>query len=111
MGGIATQIRWEDTATVAVDTDWFGADIIGRANTAVKHTISIMVPTGTVVNLQTVFNTFTKELNINDGIALVANSLYEFDMIVYPGMSYNIQHKTGTLNVMAYISESPNTDV
>lgn len=111
MGGIATRIRWETSATVAVDTDWFSADITSRANAAVKHTISIMVPTSTVVNLQTVFNSITKTLDINEGIALNANALYQFDMIVYPGMTYNIQHKTTTQNVVAYISESENTDV
>lgn len=111
MGGIATRIRWETSALVNANIDWFSGDITGRGNVAVKHTISIMVPTSTVVNLQTVFNSINKLLNVNEGIALNANCIYQFDMVVYPGMTYNIQHTVGNQNVVAYISESENTDI
>ena len=109
--GIPTRQRWETSATIAVNTDWFTDDIGSRANAAVKHTIQMMVPTSTVVNLQITFNAILKVFNLNEGIALNADSAYQFDFIVYPGMTYNIQHATTTQNVVASISESDNTDV
>lgn len=110
--GIPVRQRWEESATIAPDVDYFAADITARSNKAVKHTIQIFMPTtGGVVNLQVIFATFLKVLELNEGVALVANAAYQFDFIVYPGMSYNIQHKTATVNVACSISESENTDI
>lgn len=105
------QKRWETSATVLVDTDWFDADISGRGGHTVKHTLQIMVPTSTVVNLQVVFNSITKTLDLNEGIALNANAAYQFDFLVFPGMTYNVQHKTTTQNMACFIAESENADV
>ncbi len=109
--GIPTRQRWETSATIAINTDWFSTDIGSRANAAVKHTIQMMIPTSSIVNLQIVFNSITKVFNLNEGIALNADAAYQFDLIVYPGMTYNIQHKTTTQNVAVSIIESDNVDV
>ena len=109
---VPTRQRWETSATIAINTDWFSEDISGRANVAVKHTLQIMVPASTIVNLQIVFNSITKVFNLNKGTALNANNAYQFDFIVYPGMTYNIQHVAGgSQNVAVSIIESDNVEV
>ncbi len=107
----ATRQRWETSATVAITTDWFSTDIIGRANAAVKHTLQIMVPTTTIVNIQLKFNAITKVIALNGGTALPAVSLHKESLIIYPGMSYNIQHAATTQNVACSIVESENVDI
>lgn len=110
--GIPTRQRWETSATVAINTDWFSNDIGSRANAAVRHTLQIMLPAASIVNLQIVFNSITKVFNLNNGGALNANAAYQFDFIVYPGMTYNIQHVAGgSQNVAVSIIESDRVEV
>lgn len=110
--GIPVRQRWETSATIAPAVDWFTDDITARSNKAVKHTIQMMIPNNSaVVNLQVTFATFLKVFQLNEGVALVAGVAYQFDFIVYPGMTYNIQHATVTENVACSISESENTDI
>lgn len=110
--GIPVRQRWETSATIAPAVDWFTDDITSRANKAVKHTLQIFVPNNPgVVNLQVTFNSILKVLELNGGVAVPADILYKEDFIVYPGMTYNIQHATVTENVACSISESQNTDI
>ena len=44
----------------------------------------------------------TKVFNLNAGTALTANAGYQFALILGPGDSYNVQHKTGTQNVACF---------
>ncbi len=92
----------------AVDTDWFSSNLSALTNDwPVKHTIQIRMATTSVVNLQVDHGSSTNILyNLNNGVALTADSPYQFDLLVYPGMTYNIQHKTGTQLVDGWIVES-----
>tara|TARA_Y100000310_G_scaffold60574_1_gene55910 strand:- start:761 stop:1129 length:369 start_codon:yes stop_codon:yes gene_type:complete len=89
----------------AVDTDWFAANI-SATNSPANHRLYIRLATSSVVNLQMDDGTNTDlEMNLNNGNSLTANSLYAFDIIVPAGYSYNLQHKTGTQNINAWIVE------
>ena len=108
--------RWETSATVNVDSDWFGTDLTydaggNQSDLPRKHTIQIMMPTSSVVNIQLKKNSITKTLDLNGGSALTGNAAYQFDLMLFNGMSYNIRHKTGAQNVACIISESFNTDI
>jgi|TARA_Y100000310_G_scaffold105331_1_gene103765 hypothetical protein len=90
----------------AVDTDWFAANITPTEAPA-NHRIYIRVATTTIINLQMDDGTNTNlTMNLNDGVALDANDLYAFDIVVPAGYSYNIQHKTGTQNINGWIVET-----
>ena len=114
--------RWEASAEIAALADWFPSDIVpfqesrkrfalDDSFTVVKHTLQLFVPTATVVNIQYKFNGILKVLNLNDGAALTANSAFQFDLVLFPGASYNVRHITGSLNVAAIITESFNVDI
>jgi hypothetical protein len=104
--------KWNSTS-IAPDTDWFSADITPNQRNleSVKHTFQFMCPTTTVVNMQLVFNSITKVLAFNSGVALDANNGYVFTVLLQKNMSYNIQHKTGTQNCSVIITESGNADL
>lgn len=90
----------------AVDTDWFAANIT-PTNAPANHRIYIRMATTSIVNLQMDDGTNSNiVMNLNDGVALDANDLYAFDVIIPDGYSYNIQHKTGTQDVNGWIVES-----
>ena len=110
--------RWETSATIAPDVDWFGADLapVGVAQitadkSTVKHTLQIMVPISTEVNVQLKNNALVKVFDLNEGVALVANAGYQFDLILERGDTYNIQHKIGTQNIAALVSQALNSDI
>ena len=104
--------RWEASATVAISTDWFAFDIKGSdTGHSYKHTIQMMCPTSTVVNVIVTNNSISKTYPVNSGAALTALVPYQFVFIVRPGDTYNIQHATTTQNVACTIFESTNIDV
>lgn len=89
----------------AVDTDWFASNI-EPTNTPAVHRITIRMATASVVNLLMDDGTNTDiVMNLNDGVALDANDLYAFDVVIPAGYSYNIQHDTGTQNINAWVAE------
>lgn len=97
----------------AVDTDWFAANItavgsgITDAGIPVRHTLQVMVNTSTAIQLLIDDGVNTdKTWKLNAGAALTANALYAFDFLVYPGVSYNVQHSTTTQAVNCQIFES-----
>jgi hypothetical protein len=113
--------KW-DAVSVAPDTDWFGTDLTLSPNherhgvsvffdAPVKHSFQFSCPTATVINLQVKYNSITKVHNFNSGVAIGANDANQFSVIVQPGMSYNIQHKTATQNCSVAITESFNVDL
>jgi len=99
--------RWEASATVAVDTNWFTTNIApenkGKQS---KFTILMMVPTSTVVEVDIADGTTNKTGTLNGGTALTASAWYVFNITVPPGYTFNIQHKTGTQNVACIIDET-----
>jgi len=99
--------RWETSATIAVDTNWLDDDVLSDSDFTETDVIQITVPTSTVVNMQVTLDGVTKTLDVNEGVALVANAPFEFDFEVNAGMSYNFQHKTGTLNVAVTVNRRP----
>ena len=103
--------KW-DAVSVAINTDWFAADLgpIERNLDSVKHTFQFMCPTTTVVNLQMVFNSVTKSVAFNSGVAIDANNGYQFSVMIPKNTTYNIQHATGTQNCSVVIIESMNAD-
>lgn len=113
--------KW-DAVAIAVDTNWFTDDIVpfipARKDfaledgaTVVKHTLEIVVPADTVVNIQKKFNIITKTVTLNGGDVLLADVGYQFDLMLQKGMTYNIQHKAGNQIVAVIITESYNTDI
>jgi len=92
----------------AVSTDWFAANIKAlNIDWPVRHTIEIRMATTSVVNLLVDHGTSSNiKYILNDGASLTAGRLYVFDFLVYPGMSYNIQHDTTTQLVDGWIVES-----
>lgn len=105
--------RWEASATVAVDTNWFADNIKpSHRGKGSKFTVQIMVPTVTVVEFDITDGTTNKTAAVNNGGALIADKWYQFDVVVPPGYTFNIQHKTTTQNMAVVIFESPsNSDV
>lgn len=99
------------SATVAVDTDWFSSDIGIGDLPAAKHTLQMMVPTSTVVNIQLKNNNITKVLEVNDGVALPANAGHQHILMLRPGDTYNLQHATGTQTPYCLVVESDNVDM
>ena len=100
-----------NAAQVATDTDWFSSDIVAGDLPSSKHTLQMMVTVGNVVNVQLKNNSVTKVLNLNGGTALTANAGYQFDLILRPGDTYNIQHSTASASPYCLITESDNTDI
>jgi len=101
--------------TIAVDTDWFPSDITiadVKFWNPVKHNFQITCPTATIVNLQVVAPSVTvKEHIFKQGLALGADMPHNFSLMMTSGMSYNIQHKTGTQNCSVIITQSNNHDL
>jgi hypothetical protein len=52
------------------------------------------------------FNAITKVLNFNGGEPIGTNDGNQFPVILHRGMTYNIQHKTGTQACAVVITES-----
>jgi len=101
---------------IAVDTDWFPSDITisnPQHFDPVRHTLQFSCPTGTVVNLQVAGTGVTgdKVYTLNQGTALGAAEGHQFSLIVTSGMSYNVQHKTGTQNCSVMITETFSDDL
>ena len=89
----------------AVDTDWFGVNIKPTRFPAL-HRIFIACPSETKVNLLMDDGSNTNiVMLLNDDTALKATALYVFDVVIPKGYSYNIQHKTTTQNISAWITE------
>ena len=103
-----------DTNT-AVDTDWFTVDISvgdGNYNNYVyKHTLQIYVATTTVLNLQYIIDGATVTYDLNSGVAQPGGAVHQYDILLPPGSSYNIQHKTGTQNVSCVIAETNTANI
>lgn len=102
--------RWEASATVAPDTDWFASDIVASVDAdkdirgdhrkvPVIHHLQIMVPEATVVKIHKTSGGVLKIGAINEGNVLKADVFYQFPVYLDDDDSYNIQHDTGTQNV------------
>lgn len=113
--------KW-DSVAVAPDTNWFAEDLGPSTNSKrggisfhfdapVKHTFEFACPTATVVNLQLKYNSITKVFTFNSGNAIEANNGHQFSVILHDGMTYNLQHKTGTQACAVVITESYNVDL
>jgi len=113
--------KWDNVA-VAPDTDWFAQDlspsttaqrrgIASVFDAPVKHNFQFSCPTSTVINLQLKYNSITKVFNFNDGKTIGANTGNQYSIILHEGMTYNIQHKTGTQACSVIITESFNVDL
>lgn len=93
----------------AINTDYFAANI-SPTKTPATHRIYIRLATTSVVKIEMDDGATTDvELKLNDGVALDANDLYSFDVVLLTGQSYNIQHETGTQNVFCTVVELPPT--
>jgi len=106
--------RWEATATVGPDTDWFPKAISAVDSTTtfpVKHTIQGTTPEATVVELHILTDLIPKVMIANAGNSQNANAGYHFELILWPGDTYNIRHKTGIQNVSCKIFETDNVDI
>ena len=92
-----------------VDTNWFSTNLspsVSGYGNAVQHTLMIRVPTSTVVQLLFDDGSDTDLIFLlNAGIALVANAVYVFDIVLLLGQSYNIQHSTTTQNIFCSVVE------
>jgi len=116
---------------VAQNINWFPTDLkpsqearrrfaLDDSFTVVKHTLQIHVPTAVIVQVIVKLisqNTIPvpnhpKTFVINNGVALTEDAVAQFDLILVPGSSYNIQHSTmATLDPAVYITESFNVDI
>lgn len=104
--------RWESSATVAINTDWFSSDIgpIGM-RTSVKHSIEITMAATGIVKIVRTRDSIAKSQILNGGCALPTDVMHIFDIILKQGDTYNIQHTSGgTQNMACTISESSNVD-
>jgi len=122
VSGLAA-VRWEMTTMIAPNIDWFISPIkpgvegrkrfaLDDSFTVVKHTLQLFIPVTAIVNIQYKFNNITKVFLLNGGDPLVANAPFQFDLILVPGSSYNIQHQDmDPQNVAAIIAESFNVDI
>ncbi|MFQ5435632.1 MAG: hypothetical protein ACE5FD_12210, partial [Anaerolineae bacterium] len=113
--------KWDNVA-VAPDTDWFAQDlgpstnaqrsgIASNFDAPVKHSFEFSCPASTVVNLQMKYNSITKVFNFNGGDSIGPNDGNQYSVILHSGMTYNIQHKTGTQACSVVITESFNVDL
>jgi len=132
-GLVAT--RWFDPTGSEGDRtagqSWFPTDLkpsqearkrfaLDDAFTVVKHTIQIHVPLAVIVEVIVKLisqNTIPvpnhpKTFVINNGVALTEDAVAQFDLILVPGSSYNIQHSTvATIDPAVFITESFNVDI
>jgi len=113
--------KWDGVA-VAPDSNWFAQDlgpsdnsqrhgIASHFDAPVKHTFEFSCPTATVINLQLKYNAATKVFTFNSGNAIGGANGHQFSVILHSGMTYNIQHKTGTQACAVVITESFNVDL
>lgn len=121
--------KW-DAVAIDPDTDWFSSNIRPSRNSQrlnprlngrkgisspvdnpVKHLFQFSCPTPTVINAQIKYNSIVKVHNFNRGIAIGANDGNQFSITLHKGMSYNIQHKTGSQSCALIITESFNVDL
>lgn len=105
--------RWEASDTVAINTNWFVNNLQpARRGMSAKFTVQMLVPTSTVVEFDITDGTVNKTGTVNDGVALVADTWQQFDVIIPAGYSFNIQHATTTQNVACHVFESSgNADI
>jgi len=92
----------------AIDTDWFASNI-GTIYVPCIHLIWIMMATTSVVRIEMDDGAVTdKEMKLEKGTALTAGCLYgPYTLGILEGQTYNIQHATGTQNVLVTIMECP----
>lgn len=113
--------KW-DAVAVAPNTDWFAADLAPSTNarrgavsihfdSPVKHLFQFSCPVATVINLRLKFNSITKVFTFNAGNAVTALNGYQFSVVLHAGMTYNIQHESGTQACAVVITESFNVDL
>ena len=113
--------KWDNVA-VAPDTDWFTQDLMpstsaeragvsAHFDAPVQHNFQFSCPEVTVINLQIKYNSITNVFTFNSGNAINAFDGHQFSVILHSGMSYNIQHKTGTQACAVVITESFNVDL
>ena len=99
--------RWEASATVAVNTDWFTSNIAPeKQNKPSKFTVQILMATTSVVEFDITDGTTNKTGKINNGGSLIAAVWYHFDVELPAGYTFNIQHKTTTQNMACHIFET-----
>ena len=103
-----------NTSTL-VDTDWFSVDIsVGDNNYnnyVYKQTLQIHVSTTTVLNLQYTLGGSTVTYDLNSGFAQPGGAVHQYDILLPPGSTYNVQHKTGTQNVSCVIAETNTANI
>lgn len=83
-------------ATFTADTDILDAFVSG-VNLPSKITINIVLTTSGIVTLQIKEGGTTKTGMLNGGVALTAGCLYNFDHVLPPGQTLNIQTDTTSL--------------
>ncbi len=108
--------------SLAVDTNWFGADVgktlgphLGNFGTTdpEKHTLMMVLDSPAVVVVKYKMDGQTVEMSLNAGQTLTAGAVYMFDLLVPEGASYNIQYTgiAGPQNLTAIISASDSINV
>jgi hypothetical protein len=99
----------------APDTDWFTVDIsVGDNNYnnyVYKHTLQIHVTDATVLNLQYTLDGSTVTYDLNSGVAQPGGAVHQYDILLPPGTTYNVQHKTGTQSVSCVIAETNTANI
>ena len=78
----------------AINTDWLDADL-GPYNFSRTVRLSLWMDAGGIVNLQVANHGTTVVENLNEAVALTADSRYAFDIELAPGDAVNVQHTTG----------------
>ena len=97
-------IRWVETGTVAANTNWFDDDIKGSEETITRDIIGIAPGGNSKVNIIAKYQGITKTFQLNEGSALAVDEFFAVTLNVWPTMTYNIQHATGTQNPTVIIT-------
>jgi hypothetical protein len=103
--------RWSANRQVAAGINWVTPYIEanGPSNKPIRHTLQMGVDAAdTVVNLILTSHSVEKTMAFNSNVPLVAGCVYQFDLLLEPGETYNIQHVSGTQNPFLKIFESSN---
>lgn len=106
--------RWSANRQVAAGINWVTPNIVGNGpdKKPIKHTLEMGVNSvDTVVSIHLTSKGLTKIFSLNDGLPLIAGVGYQFDILLEPGDSYNLQHSTGTQNPFLKVFESTDLEV
>ena len=96
-------IFWKDEEVLA-GTNWLDHDVNADSTRVSIDRLGITLDARSRVALIITFDGLTRAVDINNGQLIDANVLHNEEISLHPGMTYNIQHLSGTVTPTLTVS-------